>query len=166
MQIVSNLSNDWIDFAERERAANPGIYRNFDPRNSLHYSQDGSAISAERDMLLQRFMASYTDDIRTRVEGEMREPSSSGINGPAFGDANGVRAAGGAGRASVAAQGLPRGDTDTPSELTEMVEHRRDQVTSRIEDGSRQLGHDGKQSARRVGRGTKRGDLRKELEPE
>jgi len=82
-EVSTNVSQALLEFAIAERERTPELYENFDPRSGADWNAQGGAVAAERDLMLQKFMASYEE--RIEAEAGLRDvPTSAGIAGAQF----------------------------------------------------------------------------------
>lgn len=80
-EVSTNVSQALLEFAIAERERTPELYENFDPRSGADWNAQGGLVAAERDLMLQKFMDSYEEQIE--AEADLRDmPTSGGIEAP------------------------------------------------------------------------------------
>lgn len=78
------------------------MYGNFDPANATHWSSNEAFIAFERDLLIERYVATTGQQIRQQTASNLREPTSQGIDRPNMSPGQAVPPATGPGRRSRA----------------------------------------------------------------
>ena len=77
-----NSTDAFLQFARAEIAATPLVYKSFDPANATHWVASDPQISGERSLLVTRYIASASDEMRRELEGSLRSPDAIGLSSP------------------------------------------------------------------------------------